>query len=423
MAATTPRSHLFRRFGLKPTSVDVRTAGKTVTARLRAVDHQAGVRSVLPSSRSRERGGSDACTWFQGPHGTESGKAHSPCAAAKAGRARSASPSSSSTTPGNAGTTVQRGSPTKDGPSRVTVTAADHVGPQAWSRSARSRRPARSRPVQRRRQRDHRRQRAGPPTDRRLRHGPPVPGTWACRNAANSPPTVRRAGCAWHGSGPPICPATRVHRDPEPGVLPRCDRPGGQPVPRRGALRHDRVTGVTASRTQQSDRRPGAKAHPSTRGWLQGDSVAESAFLSIHAAADTHGMDRSEGTLLSHLPEHGRAVHGTAQLSAPATPLGALVAPLVAHRLPIRRMLMPAGIVGDPRAKPGNAPAQVADRDLPPTDADIETDAQGRFRFTVRRLSGMSRFRIAVMAFAVTPPLGRLILTSMLRGSRQSRMA
>ena len=102
-------------------------------------------------------------------------------------------------------------------------------------------------------------------------------------------------------------------------------------------------------------------------------------------------MDRSEGTLLSHLPEHGRAVHGTAQLSAPATPLGALVAPLVAHRLPIRRMLMPAGIVGDPRASLESLPAQVADRDLPPTDADIETDAQGRFRFTVRRLSGMSK--------------------------------
>ena len=104
-------------------------------------------------------------------------------------------------------------------------------------------------------------------------------------------------------------------------------------------------------------------------------------------------MDRSEGTLLfPSCLNMGEPSPGRLQLSAPATPLGALVAPLVAHRLPIRRMLMPAGIVGDPRASLESLAAPDADRDLPPTDADIETDAQGRFRFTVRRLSGMSRF-------------------------------
>jgi pimeloyl-ACP methyl ester carboxylesterase len=62
--------------------------------------------------------------------------------------------------------------------------------------------------------------------------------------------------------------------------------------------------------------------------------------------------------------------------------LSALVAPLVAHRLPVRRMVMLAGIVGAPRASLESLAAQDADRDLPLTDADLETDAEGRFRFS-----------------------------------------
>jgi pimeloyl-ACP methyl ester carboxylesterase len=62
--------------------------------------------------------------------------------------------------------------------------------------------------------------------------------------------------------------------------------------------------------------------------------------------------------------------------------LGALVAPLVALRLPIRRMVMLAGIVGAPRASLESLAAEDADRDLPLTDAELEIDAEGRFRFS-----------------------------------------
>lgn len=62
--------------------------------------------------------------------------------------------------------------------------------------------------------------------------------------------------------------------------------------------------------------------------------------------------------------------------------LGALVAPLVAHRLPIRRMVMLAGIVGAPRASLESLAAEDADRDLPLGGADLETDREGRFRFS-----------------------------------------
>ncbi|MDQ1530701.1 MAG: hypothetical protein QOE37_806 [Microbacteriaceae bacterium] len=62
--------------------------------------------------------------------------------------------------------------------------------------------------------------------------------------------------------------------------------------------------------------------------------------------------------------------------------LGALVAPLVADRLPIRRMVMLAGIVGAPQASLESLAREDADRDLPLTDADLETDAEGRFRFS-----------------------------------------
>ena len=62
--------------------------------------------------------------------------------------------------------------------------------------------------------------------------------------------------------------------------------------------------------------------------------------------------------------------------------LGALVAPLVAHRLPVRRMIMVAGIVGAPQASLESLAAEDADRDLPLGDADLETDAEGRFCFS-----------------------------------------
>jgi pimeloyl-ACP methyl ester carboxylesterase len=62
--------------------------------------------------------------------------------------------------------------------------------------------------------------------------------------------------------------------------------------------------------------------------------------------------------------------------------LGVLIAPLVAHRRPTCRMILVAGIVGAPRASLESLAAQDADRDLPLGDAELETDPEGRFRFT-----------------------------------------
>jgi pimeloyl-ACP methyl ester carboxylesterase len=62
--------------------------------------------------------------------------------------------------------------------------------------------------------------------------------------------------------------------------------------------------------------------------------------------------------------------------------LGALLAPLVADRLPIRRMVMLAAIVGAPGASLESLAAEDADRDVPFTGADLEFDAVGRFRFS-----------------------------------------
>jgi pimeloyl-ACP methyl ester carboxylesterase len=62
--------------------------------------------------------------------------------------------------------------------------------------------------------------------------------------------------------------------------------------------------------------------------------------------------------------------------------LGGLTAPVLARRLPVRRMVFVAGIVG----APGHSLEQLADvdddRDGPLDSDDIETDAEHRFRFS-----------------------------------------
>ena len=62
--------------------------------------------------------------------------------------------------------------------------------------------------------------------------------------------------------------------------------------------------------------------------------------------------------------------------------LGALVAPVVAHRLGARRMVMLAGIIGAPGASLESLATVDADRDLPSVDDDFQSDAHGRFRFS-----------------------------------------
>jgi pimeloyl-ACP methyl ester carboxylesterase len=62
--------------------------------------------------------------------------------------------------------------------------------------------------------------------------------------------------------------------------------------------------------------------------------------------------------------------------------LGALVVPLVASRVPVRRMVMLAGIVGAPGASLADLAGTDPDRDLHLAEDEIEVDAQRRFRFS-----------------------------------------
>jgi pimeloyl-ACP methyl ester carboxylesterase len=62
--------------------------------------------------------------------------------------------------------------------------------------------------------------------------------------------------------------------------------------------------------------------------------------------------------------------------------LGALVVPIVGGRVPVRRAVMVAGILGAPRASLESLAAVDTDRDLPLGDEEIETDSEGRFRFS-----------------------------------------
>lgn len=62
--------------------------------------------------------------------------------------------------------------------------------------------------------------------------------------------------------------------------------------------------------------------------------------------------------------------------------LGALVAPLVARDVRARRMVLLAGIVGAPGESLESLAAVDADRDGALDATDIETDGEGRFRFS-----------------------------------------
>lgn len=89
------------------------------------------------------------------------------------------------------------------------------------------------------------------------------------------------------------------------------------------------------------------------------------------------GLDQYAETALAALgPEP------SADLVVVGHSLGALVAPLVASRLPTRRMIMVAGIVGAPGVSLESLAAEDAERDLPLGDDGIEMDEAGRFRFS-----------------------------------------
>jgi pimeloyl-ACP methyl ester carboxylesterase len=62
--------------------------------------------------------------------------------------------------------------------------------------------------------------------------------------------------------------------------------------------------------------------------------------------------------------------------------LGALVVPLIADRVPSRRIVMLAGIVGAPQSSLESLADEDADRDLPLGDDGLEFDDRGLFRFT-----------------------------------------
>ena len=403
--------------------MDVRTADQTVTVRVRAVDWQAGLRSVLAVFWSRDTGWTRDLRLVSGYNGMGSGKPRSGCAAASDGRARCALSSCSPTTPGAGGTTPLRDSTTKGGPAGSRSLRADHIPPLAGV----SFRPV---PV------------AGPITLRfsedvngitttsvlvrqligDFDHGPPVPGTWACRDAASALTDCQTGMVRVARFRPtdPLAARAGVHRDTESRVLPGRDRPGGQPIPPRGALRLYRATGVTAPRTQQSERRPGGEGpsiDPRMASGRFSRGIRRFPLSPRRRGHPRYGPQR-RNPAFSQLSEHGRAVPGTASAVRTSHTTGR--PGRSAGRAPAADTpdAHARWHCGRPTRQPGIA-RRTRRRSRPAAYRwDIETDAQGRFRFTVRRLSGMSRFRMAVMAFAVTPPLSRLILTGMLRGSR-----
>ncbi|HEV7148078.1 MAG TPA: alpha/beta fold hydrolase [Pedococcus sp.] len=93
------------------------------------------------------------------------------------------------------------------------------------------------------------------------------------------------------------------------------------------------------------------------------------------------GLSQSADAAVAALPKPSATGTGV-NLVVVGHSLGALVVPLVAQRVPVRRMVMLAGIVGAPQASLQSLADQDADRDLPLGDADLEFDDEGRFRFS-----------------------------------------
>ena len=88
------------------------------------------------------------------------------------------------------------------------------------------------------------------------------------------------------------------------------------------------------------------------------------------------GLTESADAAVAALPD------GVGEVVVVGHSLGALLAPLVAHRVPTRRMVMLAGVVGAPGTSLESLAAEDADRDVPLQDSDLEFDTEGRFRFT-----------------------------------------
>ena len=88
------------------------------------------------------------------------------------------------------------------------------------------------------------------------------------------------------------------------------------------------------------------------------------------------GLTESADAAVAALPD------GVGEVVVVGHSLGALLAPLVAHRVPTRRMVMLAGVVGAPGTSLESLATEDADRDVPLQDSDLEFDTEGRFRFT-----------------------------------------
>jgi pimeloyl-ACP methyl ester carboxylesterase len=88
------------------------------------------------------------------------------------------------------------------------------------------------------------------------------------------------------------------------------------------------------------------------------------------------GLAESAEAAVAALPD------GVGEVVVVGHSLGALLVPLVAHRVPTRRIIMLAGVVGAPGRSLESLATADADRDVPLRDSDLEFDAEGRFRFT-----------------------------------------
>jgi hypothetical protein len=175
------------RFSLEPTSVDVRTAGQTVTVRVRAVDRQAGLRSVGVLFWAGDTG------WTRGLH-LVSGTARDGVWEGEfrmrrcVGWPRSVRVSVFLTDDSGRRRSYSAARLADEGwPSRVAVTAADHIAPMAGV----SFRPVPlAGPITVRFSEDVNGITASSVLVRRLigdfDHGPPLPGAWVCRDAADA---------------------------------------------------------------------------------------------------------------------------------------------------------------------------------------------------------------------------------------------
>ncbi len=118
-------------------------------------------------------------------------------------------------------------------------------------------------------------------------------------------------------------------------------------------------------------------------GWCWDAVVAQVRAAGHSASAPDLPCDDVDAGLNDYADAAIEALAGaTGDVVVVAHSLGALTAPLVASRVPVRRMVLLAGIIGAPGASLKSLAGEDADRDEPLGADDLEFDDLGRFRFS-----------------------------------------